>query len=404
VGGKLNVYNLGEKGVNVTKTPLHHEDGELLSGQNAEFYAEAGLGGLHKRPGLQRFNTSDLTAPVKGVIGIPLPGPGERGVYVDTDLTTTPWQVTHDGSTFNAADGFQQWGAVGLKAVHLLGQFFFAGVPLGVPGDWMVMGFDGSMEYELYRFANADVNEVELLGTHDNKIILREEDNTFGQRIKLLDPLTGDITQVADVLYTAFRPFEHAACSYLGRIWVGYPGAAFAEVAHARLGDTSWTLDYTHATMQTVWSMRPFLGDLYVGFQGGFPALPAAVIEKRTAAGVWSLERTGGGSTDVNWFSELTIHQGKLYAIYKHAFAAGDLAEIHVKSAGVWATDKDLAAVDPTVAVTPQRLLSVGQTIFCSVDADVTLVGGIWKKVGSGAWVRANALQLGAGAGLLAVV
>lgn len=400
MGGKLNVYNLGEKGVNTSKTPLHHEDGEFLSAQNAEFYAEAGVGGLHKRPGLQRFNTTTLTNPIKGVIGVPLPGPGERGVYVDTGLTTSPWNVTHDGTTFAPSDGFQAFGARYPLAVHLFGQFFFSHNHGGTV--WSVNGFDGEMEYELYRSADPAMNKIEVLGTHDGKIIFREEDTSFNQRIKLVDPLTGAVEQVAGILYTGLPASLHAACSFLGKVWVAYPGAT-ALVSSARVTDTSWTLERTTAAQAGggYGSMRVFNGELYVGYSASGTA---ALIEKRTAAGVWSTERTGSGSTSFSGFEHLTIHQNKLYANYHHDSAPGCITEIHVRSGGVWSIDKDLDAVDPTVSIYLRALLSVGQTIFCTVDADTTLVGGIWKKVGAGAWTRANALIMVVGQGATGLI
>lgn len=402
MGGKLNVYNLGEKGVNVTKTPLHHEDGELLSGQNAEFYAEAGLGGLHKRPGLQAFNTSTMTNPVKGVVGVPLPGPGERAVHVFTGTSTNIFKVTRDATAWADAEGFATdanqvtWGGetAHTKMPELLGQFFWAGRaegfnPSGIPA---IFGYDGEMEYELTRFDSDSLLPV-LLGTHNGKLIATEAALAGAEdRVWLIDPLTGEKEQIGDpaVLSAASAGHVTAACSFLGKVWIGCSGTG-TFVFYAREGETTWTQDHTEATMLSVRSMLSYKGDLYVGYGAANPTL--ALVEKRTVAGVWSTAQTAAAAGAIsNHWDSFVIHQDKLYSIFSAVGIVGvdaNHTKVWQNDAGVWSVSKDFSGTEAG-SWQLRSLLSVATTLFASVvDDTITLTpNGVWKKVGAGAWTQ----------------
>lgn len=56
---KLQVTRLGRHGVNVTRSPLHLTDEELVNAQNAETRAEQGLSAVVKRGGLSLFTSLD---------------------------------------------------------------------------------------------------------------------------------------------------------------------------------------------------------------------------------------------------------------------------------------------------------------------------------------------------------
>ena len=416
MGGKLNVYNLGEKGVNVTKTPLHHEDGELLSAQNAEFYAEAGLGGLHKRPGLQRFNTSGMTNPVKGVIGVPLPGPGERAVHAFTGTATNIFKVTRDGTTWADAEGFATdtnqvtWGGETAhpKMVELLGQFFWAGRaegfnPSGIPA---IFGYDGEMEYELARFDTDSLLPV-MLGSHNGKLIVTESALAGAEdRVWLIDPLTGekDAIGLPSVLTTASAGRVTAACSFLGKVWIGCTGVG-TFIFYAREGELNWTQDHTEATMLSVRSMLPYQGKLYVGFGAANPT--ASLLLSRDSAGTWATEQTAAaiGAISNHWDS-LVIHQDKLYVIFSAVGTVGvdpNYTKVWQNDAGAWSISKDFSGTEAG-SWQVRSLLSVASTLFASVvDDTITLTpNGVWKKVGAGAWTQSY--SGGGGGGAISVV
>lgn len=73
---KIATYNLGEKGVVVTKSPVHGQDGELAFAQNATPVPEGGLSGIHKRFGFLALNAVAAAGPIFAFISAALTDPG----------------------------------------------------------------------------------------------------------------------------------------------------------------------------------------------------------------------------------------------------------------------------------------------------------------------------------------
>ena len=71
----IRVYDLGEGGVNVDTEPIRTADNETTESQNATYDStRKRLGGLTKRPGLARLNSTSLGAVVLGGIEAPYTG------------------------------------------------------------------------------------------------------------------------------------------------------------------------------------------------------------------------------------------------------------------------------------------------------------------------------------------
>lgn len=92
----IQVYNLGEGGVNVDKNPTRTADNETLLSQNATYDATLErLGALCKRPGLDRFTNvptdgavlGGIEAPYRGTAGAPASGGGGGGSVGDSGGT-----------------------------------------------------------------------------------------------------------------------------------------------------------------------------------------------------------------------------------------------------------------------------------------------------------------------------
>lgn len=60
--GKVDIYRLGDVGVDVVNSPIHKEDGSLLSAQNAAYRLDRAEGGIGKRPGMTELNTVSTAA------------------------------------------------------------------------------------------------------------------------------------------------------------------------------------------------------------------------------------------------------------------------------------------------------------------------------------------------------
>jgi hypothetical protein len=398
VGGKLNVYNLGELGVNVTKSPLHHADGEMLSCQNAEFNAESGVGGIRKRAGLQRLNSTGLGASIKGVVGVPLPGPGRRSVY--RQKAGVPWmRVTTDGTTwadtveeFNkspGSDGFTNSTQPMNLSRNLYGNFYYPGED-GL-GNCMLRGFDGIAEYEVLRVAG---ESIRVLGTHGGSLIFSTK--TINSQVYLLDPITGVSSKIGDDIIHPEEPM--CACSYLGRVWLGTGKVASpGKIYSARVGAATWTLERTAAANLNYYkSLCVFGGKLYAGLWG--IAGTFGLVEERTITGVWSTVRTGNSAPNYNGFDGLAVCNGALYAAYQDD--NGAVCRIDkMTSAGVWSIDKDLV---PDLNLYVIGVVVAGLTIFyqCSNGPDYR----VYRKAPSGAFTLVDSEVGGATFGVMGVI
>ena len=128
--GKLNIYSLGEKGVNTSKSPVHLEDGELTTAQNWHPDPE---GAIRSRDGLTKLNSSALAGTVTGMIGVPLPDrtalTSRLYVPIDNDVGGT-----HDLDAFRTSTDGTSWSTVATSVIpkpqegERLGTFNNAGV------------------------------------------------------------------------------------------------------------------------------------------------------------------------------------------------------------------------------------------------------------------------------------
>lgn len=82
--GKIATYNLGEKGIVITKSPVHGEDGELAIAQNAVPNPEGGLSGLRKRHGFRALNATAAAGGILAFISCNLEDPGVIAVNPST--------------------------------------------------------------------------------------------------------------------------------------------------------------------------------------------------------------------------------------------------------------------------------------------------------------------------------
>jgi hypothetical protein len=388
---KVNVYNLGELGVNLTKSPIHIDDGELVAAQNAEFYLDEGLGALRKRIGLQRLNPVALAGAIRGMIGVPLPGPGRRAVYSGerglfqfyktTDGTTWTLESTigqEIGITGNIAGNDQPIPLTALTAQ----QFFYVGET--TTDQSLLMGHDGVAPYELARFATTGL--LGILCVHDGDIYVR--DYSLGDTsVWQIDPIAGTQTKIGGT-FVGERVCSGA--SYLGKVWVGTDGA---KIYWCRPGGTAWTLDHTAGAGQHNYvSLAVYEGNLYAGTAA--TAGTAAIVEKRTPGGTWTVDRTGSSSANANKFDGLAVFQAQLYADYERCDATfpSGLCQIQKRtSGGVWSVDKDLSGA---AAEYVTGRLAVGNTLFYGTTQGAA--AGVWSKVGAaGSWTRVNAHPAG---------
>ena len=368
MGAKLDIYNLGEQGINVAKSPIHLADGELVHAQNAEFFIEQGRGALRKRPGLQVHNTTALAGRVNGMIGVPLPAPGSGSLRIngfqgtvnpDGTVTWTPdtgpdrlfgtiapmfWAEawwTELGT--NAADvpiGFSVPKKTPLvqPIVTIGGVTYYAGPNLSIAAHT-----EGS-EYEVLRVppANPAAPERDALGpllNANGKLYyaqrLRPADDTYAIRVYEYNPTTNINRQVGPDLPsppvvipspTYAYPFLPTALAlWQNRLFLGTAQAINQDdtgndhgfaIFTIPLNGTAWTKDieepHDDRTIVAT-SFAPFGGHLFAGSSGN--EVSNAILFMRPPSGPWSTYLGHVGTSWGGWFDGLINFDNSLYFV-----------------------------------------------------------------------------------------
>lgn len=110
--GKLNVYNLGDLGVDLVSSPLHSPDGTFVQAQNVLVDPNQAEHGLSKRPGMTKLTSAGAAAGALLAIA-PIPffdpsSPGLIGTVLVRRVNTTDAEYTTDGVTWIASAGLFQ--------------------------------------------------------------------------------------------------------------------------------------------------------------------------------------------------------------------------------------------------------------------------------------------------------
>ncbi len=385
MAGKINVYNLGEKGVNVVKSPIHLTDGELRSAQNAIFDPASAEGGIRKRGGMPRFSGSAMAGAVQGIVNVPLPASGQiartfylaLGVFdADTWATSVTGVTWTDGVTPARAQTLTQCqiGGTILYYSQRMATFnrriYYAG------SDYIqynaanhtappVRVYDGVNDYELFRIpynpvSGSTTNSYLITDfcVHDGRLYMAVYDPggvapDHRGRVFEFDPDTGVVTQIGEAwgntsgTLAGGMPF--CLCSHNGMLWAGtngISGAAVGKIYSIRPGiDTGWTLQITTAVgAGYIISMASWRGELYYGTQGD--AGSAALLRKRDNAGVLSTIDTGASTDAGNHYAAITVFNDELYATYVSTLGATKVTHIRKYDGAAVTTDRDVDSLD----------------------------------------------------------
>lgn len=111
MGGKLNLYNLGDIGVDLVSSPVHSADGSLVSAQNAQTEEVQGAHTIGKRLGLALLTPEAMDGPVLAIANIPFPDPFAplptegSALFANTQTDGAAFNVrTLDGTTWTTVD------------------------------------------------------------------------------------------------------------------------------------------------------------------------------------------------------------------------------------------------------------------------------------------------------------
>lgn len=134
---KLNVFTLGELGINRTKAPTQVKDGELLLSQNATTKTIKNQLALIKRDGIAPINDEAMPGPILSMVNIPLADLVEVDPYNVVACSSTGGnsrvQFSADGETWTLS-GVNVSHSIGLRSIAYspqLGVFVAIGTQAG---------------------------------------------------------------------------------------------------------------------------------------------------------------------------------------------------------------------------------------------------------------------------------
>lgn len=399
---KIDVYEWD--GVDLVSNPLQRAKGSLETAQNVEISRDRGKEAIRKRAGLAAINSSALNTPIRGAVNVPLPGVNQKYIYTTTSGSWARTPVSSPGviTAFQAPDAnldpapnvYLETGlgaAVAItqpqvrrgKLLYCLQSAPAQSMPI------LLLAFDGANTYVITYFPDTthetggSGGSAATLFLHRSRLIVGVPiipidpfKATTVHRVYEAHPTTGNLRQIG----SDFAGGEHlvSGASYLGKMWIGTNRSTTGRIHSAAALDTAtWAVERTAAANHVGYScMAVYGGELFAGTAA--KSGTAAIVEKRTAAGVWSTSLTGGDSAQNNYFQGFIVYQGALYAFYTNADFS--VAAIYRYNGSSWSTDLDLDA-QSTGDVRGAGL--IGQDLYV-----VTAAGsgkGIWRQRG-GSW------------------
>ena len=424
MAGKISIYNWGDLGVDLVKSPIHLEDGAWTSLQNAEFPDHLGQGGMKKRGGLSRVNASALAGGVQAMSNVPFAYPGSTFLMLALNTgETNAWDKSTDGASFSGltTSQLQRYASIG-KIPTGASSLFAASRPASFqrlfyyPGDNYTLAstsptvvvWDGTTAYEMFRIPtnpSAAAGTVPLWISDffiaDGLIYIAVYDSGGTApdkkgRVFEFDPTNGTLTQLGNAFGDGSgentKGFPFCLASYLGQIFVGTYGISgnnLGRVYRILPGvDESWTLDLA-ATLHNGYfmSMAVYQGNLYVGTDADSSG--TSIIQKRTSTGTWSTSFTAPAS-NVSYCAGLIVYNNLLFACY---YKSGSACLIKKFDGSSWTTDLDVAA---TYALKPPASpyvfgSGVGDLYWPfmgSESSESSTAGFLLKRDSAGVWTR----------------
>lgn len=405
MAGKIDLYNLGSVGVDLTKSDLHKDDGSLVSAQNAVPDNRGQAGGITKRDGLTAINGTTAGGSVQGAVHVPLPATKTLYLVGSSDGgANAEWASSTDSfatiSTTEAAD--LDAGAV--RAVSQLSDLqqgdvtptevdYWAGNPVTTWKNKIVFAnnryrglvtqavsvFDGTTYREIAQLPiNPDVGAaakgiIHLLGEGEYVYVAVWDAGTAKASHKgsvyRLSPTTGQWLKLGATFPTGFVP--SALCWYLGRLWAGTYSEDRAEsgrVYWIRPGiDSAWTLDHTTTAGQgEIFSLAVYKGELYAATRGDTGT--AGLVKKRTTTGTWSTSLTGYSTARAQGYLSLCTFGANLYAAYYEYNASSRISKFDGSS---WSTVLDFSGTQHHYMLYTDGSIIVAQDIQNTTANDV---------------------------------
>lgn len=351
--GKLNLFAIGQAGVNVVKSPIQLTDDECTSAQNA-IHAPAAEGGPQKRGGLARRNASALNggADILAIASVPLPNPFNSSTLVRAYLylngaPNLNWVRSADGTT---------WVEVSIPEVASILRTTGMGVDSGlatiqpVPGLLLYLSsqnqfsaFDGTSDQIVLTVPSTVDPTLPLemytgSGYHAGSYYVASiETGTNLSAVYKFDITTGQLTLIAAVF--AAGDGVTAVVSYVGRLFAAASDLSSGAAPNCFVyqcdpaSATAWTIDSANLSGPVV-SMVNYKGNLYLATSTRNAAVPMRIY-KRTPSGVYSTVYTDATPWNIASGGPMIVFNNTLFA-----FIGGNI----VKSTDgtTWTTDLDV--------------------------------------------------------------
>lgn len=400
--GKLNVYNLGQKGVNVVKSPLHLDPGELRKAQNLYLDVAAVNGGVRKRNGFVVLNAAAAGGggAISGLINLPFPytktytlyaalNNGVSGLWRKSTNGGTTWttestapsktQNSNQQPNLNVTD--DPYYTDNPAMISFRGKLFYAGTDYVMDTSAPTIHcWDGTTDAIVARIpynplysATLPAKGILAFAKHRGQIYVSTWDGGTAPssghgRVFLLNDVTGELTQVGDPPAAGGLEFAglfpYCITSYMGRLWVGTQagnaGGQAGKVYYIHpFAEATWTVDESWAD-RTVHSLAAFNGELYAAMEAELGV--KLRVYKRATDGTWTTSDELSTSTGLAGGAALTVFGANLfYLAYDNPGSPNNQILIRKFNGSAWSTVCTVVPVNPGRT---QHLLGMG--IVCN--------------------------------------
>jgi hypothetical protein len=420
-------YLVGDKGVQLTGTPLHTPDGGLLSAQNVEFIREFGLGGIGSRGGLARLNGVAGAGAIVHVQNLPFAYPNDLVLMVALNAgETNTWKKSTDGTTYTDLTSVELEKSVGtqkMSGATINPQLFFipqrsasykrrlyyAGdnYTFDVTAPVMVV-FDGVIAFELFRLPPNPTQTgtvarwiSEMMTANGLIYFCTFEAGGVAPdhkgRVISFDPENGTLVLIGNRFgngtgeNTGGMPY--CLTAYLGSLWAGTMGVSgnpAGKVYRILPGvDSVWTLDHAGAADDGYYmSLLQFQGSLFAARSADTSGTPT--IQKRTSAGVWTTSYPGTG-VGQGYCGGLVEFDSLLFCA---EYQSGTRALIKKFDGTTWTTDKDVGVDYAILSKAPGQPFVFNGALYWpwfEDSSDVNLTNFLLKRTTGGVWTKAIA-------------
>jgi hypothetical protein len=304
------VFKLGKAGLNLTGSPLHLADDELLRAENVAIVGDQLEDGIRKRDGLAKLVADALAGPVFSLINCPIAEPVVvvptvfAGPYFLHDDNLTGEFGTHPDGPISGLLRAHQEGAYALAPVvaRYLGQagttpsLVYAEHSGGVAWDGTLSIYDVDTDATASRVTSAPILGANpalhgILATAQRApLYVAWIDATDTYVFSINDGEGYDWTQVGDTIGTGLGCFGVSIAVFDGAIWLATTkaGAPNKVQIYSATPPGGWVLD-TEFDLGGAASSSPMIAasDTYLWLTSP-DDVAGTVVRKRTVGGVWS--------------------------------------------------------------------------------------------------------------------